>query len=105
VQLAQRLRVDVLQLEPVLDAFTGLGWVVQVNETAAGAPGSADARYVLLADPATTHMEPLVQRLLVERAEALERFWGNTGMEVLKLADVLQRGEAQSLPPPLLLKR
>jgi membrane protein len=41
----------------------------------------------------------------VERAEALERFWGNTGMEVLKLADVLQRGEAQSLPPPLLLKR
>lgn len=90
-QLAQMLRVDVLQLEPVLDALMGLGWVVQVNETAAGAPGSADARHLLLADPATTAMEPLVQRLLLERTGPLERFWANTGLEVLKLADVLER--------------
>ena len=90
-QLAQLLRVDVLQLEPVLDVLMGMGWVVQVNETAAGAPGSADARHLLLADPATTAMEPLVQRLLLERTGPLERFWANTGLEVLKLADVLER--------------
>ncbi len=90
-QMAQLLRVDVLQLEPVLDVLMGLGWVVQVNETAAGAPGSADARHLLLADPATTAMEPLVQRLLLERTGPLERFWANTGLEVLKLADVLER--------------
>lgn len=90
-QLAQLLRVDVLQLEPVLDVLMGLGWVVQVNETAAGAPGSADARHLLLADPATTAMEPLVQRLLLERTGPLERFWANTGLKVLKLADVLER--------------
>ncbi|MBS0292817.1 MAG: YihY family inner membrane protein [Proteobacteria bacterium] len=93
-QLAQLLRVDVLQLEPVLDALTGLDWVVQVNESAAGAPGSADARYVLLADPATTPMEPLVQRLLLERSAPLERFWAHTGLELLRLADVLQRPSA-----------
>ena len=90
-QLALLLRVDALQLEPVLDTLTGLGWVAQLNEAATGAPDAADARYVLLADPAATPMEPLVQRLLVERAEALGRFWGQTGMEVLTLADVLPR--------------
>ena len=105
LQLAQRLRVEVLQLEPVLDALTALDWVVQVNEAAAGAPHAADARYVLLADPATTHMEPLVQRLLLTRNEALERFWGHTGLEVLKLADVLERGQVMAMPPQSLLKK
>ncbi len=102
VQLAQRLRVDVLQLEPVLDALTGLDWVVQVNEVAAGAGASANARYVLLADPPTTHMEPLVRRLLLTRTEALERFWAHTGMEMLRLADVLERPPAPSVPQSLL---
>ncbi|MBS0609437.1 MAG: YihY family inner membrane protein [Proteobacteria bacterium] len=91
VQLAQLLRVDMLQLEPVLDALHGLGWVVQVNEAAAGAPDSTDARHVLLADPAGTAMEPLVQRLLLTRSVPLERFWVHTGLEVLRLADVLER--------------
>ena len=104
-QLAQRLRVEVLQLAPVLDALVSLDWVVQVNEAAAGAPDAADARYVLLADPATTHMEPLVQRLLLTRTEALERFWGHTGLEVLRLADVLERPQAPGMLPQSLLKR
>ena len=94
-----------LQLEPVLDALTALDWVVQVNEAATGAPGSVDARYVLLADPATTHMEPLVQRLLLTRTEALERFWGHTGLEVLRLADVLERPQVLASPPQSLLKK
>ncbi len=104
-QLAQRLRVEVLQLAPVLDALVSLDWVVQVNEAAAGAPDAADARYVLLADPATTHMEPLVQRLLLTRTEALERFWSHTGMEMLRLADVLERPQAPGMLPQSLLKR
>jgi len=36
-------------------------------------------------------MHPLVQRLLIERAPPLERFWGQTGMDVLMLAGVLER--------------
>jgi membrane protein len=93
-QLAARLRVDELQLEPVLEALIGLDWVVQVNEAALSAANTADTadpRYVLLAAPAATPMQPLVRRLLLERSQALERFWGNTGMEALRLADVLPR--------------
>ncbi len=102
LQLAQLLRVDVLQLEPVLDALKGLDWVVQVDESAAGASDSVDARYVLLADPVTTHMEPLVRHLLIERSEPLERFWAHTGLEVLRLADVLERVGAAAVPQSLL---
>lgn len=90
-ELAQALRVDVLQLEPVLEVLTGMDWVVQVNEAAHGAVDAEEPRYLLVADPATTSLEPLVQRLLIERDGSLERFWGNTGMAVLKLADVLPR--------------
>ncbi|GKS83720.1 YihY family inner membrane protein [Acidovorax sp. SUPP1855] len=89
--LCQALRVDALQLEPVLEALTALDWVVQVNETAAGVPETVEPRYLLVADPAATSLEPLVQRLLIERADSLERFWGNTGVSVLKMADVLPR--------------
>ncbi|WP_404299930.1 YihY family inner membrane protein [Alicycliphilus denitrificans] len=105
VQLAQLLRVDVLQLEPVLDALKGLDWVVQVNEAAAGAPDSVDARYLLLADPATTHMEPLVQRLLLTRSAPLARFWAHTGLEVLRLADVLEPPVALGVMSDELLKK
>lgn len=91
-QLAHALHVGQPQLAAPLQALLQLDWVVQVNEIAAGARDLADARYLLLVEPATTTMQPLVRRLLLERTPQMERFWGNTGMEVLKLADVLERG-------------
>lgn len=90
-QLALALRVGQPQLAGPLQALLQLDWIVQVNEVAAGARDLADARYLLLAEPASTAMHPLVQRLLIERAPPLERFWGQTGMDVLMLADVLDR--------------
>lgn len=90
-QLALALRVGQPQLAGPLQALLQLDWIVQVNEVAAGARDLADARYLLLAEPASTAMHPLVQRLLIERAPPLERFWGQTGMDVLMLADVLER--------------
>lgn len=104
LELAQRLGVDVLQVGAVLPTLTALGWVVRVDESAASEADAADARYVLLAEPATTHMEPLVRRLLLERAAPLERLWAHTGLEVLTLADVLPRESAQR-PPAMLLKK
>ncbi|GAA6120061.1 YihY family inner membrane protein [Acidovorax sp. FG27] len=98
-QLAQALRVDVLQLEPVLQALTALDWAVQVNETASGAPESREARHLLVADVTTTPLEPLVERLLIERSASLERFWGNAGLAVVKLADVLPRPERPPTSP------
>ena len=92
-QLAHALRVGQPQLAGPLQALLQLDWVVQVNEVAAGARDLADARYLLLADPAATAMQPLVERLLLQRSPELERFWGNTGMPMLKLADVLARAQ------------
>ena len=101
-QAAQRLGVEALQLIPALNAVTALKWVVQVNETAGGESDDADARYVLVADPAHTFMEPLVEELLISRTDDLDRYWANTGMEVLKLADVLPRKSAAvAAPAPL----
>lgn len=92
-QLARVLHVGEPQLAPALQALLQLDWVAQINEVAAGARDLSDARHILLADPATTPMQPLVRRLLIERTPELERFWGNTGLEVLKLADVLVRAD------------
>jgi len=91
VQLARTLGVAALQLDQVLDALIDMGWVVQVNEAAAG-PQGGDARHVLLVDPACTPVQPLVQRLLLERGAAAERFWGLADIDRLQLADVLDQG-------------
>lgn len=97
-QLAHALRVGEPQLVAPMQALLQLDWVVQVNEVAAGARDLTDARYLLLAEPAATAMQPLVQQLLLQRSPQLERFWGNTGLEVLKLADVLERARPTAQP-------
>ena len=91
-QLAQLLRVDVLQLGPVLDALTGLDWVGQVNDAAANATDVPESRYVLLADPDTTLLAPLLQKLLLQRVDSLTPLWTHARLEALHLADVLQPG-------------
>lgn len=89
-QLAQLLRVDGLQLAPVLEALTALDWVGQVNDGAVGDADVPESRYVLLANPGTTPLAPLVQRLLLERSESLQPLWSKARLEGLLLEDVLQ---------------
>lgn len=91
-QLAQLLRVDVLQLAPVLEALTALDWVGQVNDAAVDAADVPEPRYVLLANPGATPLAPLVQRLLLERAESLQPLWSQARLDGLLLEDVLQVG-------------
>ena len=91
-QLAQLLRVDGLQLAPVLEALTALDWVGQVNDAAVGEADVPESRYVLLANPGTTPLAPLVQRLLLERSESLQPLWSKARLEGLLLEDVLQAG-------------
>lgn len=88
-QLAQLLRVDVLRLTPVLDALTALDWVVRVSEPEPSATGESEPRYVLLADPETTLLQPLLQRLLLDRTDSLEPLWRSAGLAQLHVADVL----------------
>ena len=89
-QLAQLLRVDGLQLAPVLEALTALDWVGQVNDAAVGEADVPESRYVLLANPGVTPLAPLVQRLLLERSESLQPLWSKARLEGLLLEDVLQ---------------
>ncbi len=91
-ELAQLLRLDVLQMEPVLDALLSLDWVGQISD-AHGDPDAADVpepRYLLIVDPLATSAEPLVEKLLLERAESLGPFWSSAGLERLKVADLLR---------------
>lgn len=89
-QLAQRLRVDMLQLEPVLEALTALDWVGQVSDAAMSVSDVPESRYVLLIDPQNTPLEPLVHKLLLERSTSLEPLWARAGLGGLHVHDVLQ---------------
>ena len=90
-QLAQLLRVDVLQLEPLLEALTALDWVGEVADAATGASDVPESRYVLLADPQNTLLEPLVTKLLLDRSGSLEPLWSSAGLGGLHLADLIQK--------------
>ena len=84
-QLAQLLRVDVLQLAPVLEALTALDWVGQVNDAAVGASDVPEPRCVLLAVPGATPLAPLVQRLLLDRSATLAPLWAHARLDGLLL--------------------
>ncbi len=71
-QLCAQLRVDALRLEPVLEALTALDWIGQLADST---QEGEDARFILLADPQTTLLEPLMQKLLLPPSETTEKLW------------------------------
>ena len=73
-RLCSMLQTDVQRVEPVLEALVALDWVAQLSEDYAAGTG---ARYVLLADPAVTRLEPLMNSLLLPRTAASENVWRN----------------------------
>ena len=81
-QLSHTLRIDPLQIEPVLEALVELDLVGRLDEGGA-------ARYVLLVDPAETPAAPLIARLLLRPAPVVNGLWHRAGLDGLKLADVL----------------
>jgi membrane protein len=84
-QLAERLQVDSLQLEPVLETLVALDWVGQLNE----AEGEQEARYLLLADPDATPLEPLMRALLLDKAESVQNLWEKAQWPAIRLRDAL----------------
>ena len=84
-QLAMALRVDGLQLEPVLETLMAIDWVGRLSVE----QGDAEARYVLLADPDATPVEPLILRLLLERADSVRNLWQNSETASLVLRSLL----------------
>lgn len=84
-ELSQRLRVDPLHLEPVIENLIALDWIGQIYEP----ESRKDARHVLLAEPHTTLLAPLVQRLLLRRDNSTLAVWDKGGLSALRLSDVL----------------
>ncbi|ABM38071.1 YihY family inner membrane protein [Polaromonas naphthalenivorans] len=84
-RLGELLEVDGLQLEPVLETLAELDWIGQLNE----AEGSAESRYLLLVDPDTTPLAPLMEKLLLERAPSVNNLWENARWRMLHLRDAL----------------
>lgn len=83
--LSQWLKVDALQLEPVLEALVALDWVGQLQEER----DDGEARYVLLADPDTTLLEPLLQALLLQHEPSTHNLWKNGRWELMTLREAL----------------
>ena len=80
--LSQQLRVDPLQIEPVLEDLQAIDWVALL------ADGEL-SRYVLLVDPHTEPVAPLVARLLLAPGWATAAFSARAGLKSMTLADLL----------------
>jgi len=85
LQLAQALQADPLQVEPVMESLCALDWVGLLDESLEGGA----ARYILLADPDATPLQPLLQALLLPHADAPQYRWQDRLLSPLRLRDVL----------------
>lgn len=81
-QLWDRLRIDPLQVEPLLDTLVDMDWVGRLDE-------AGTARYVLLCDPAATPARPLLGYLLLNASPAIQGFWRRADFDALTLADIV----------------
>lgn len=80
-QLAAAMRVDDLQLEPVIEALAELDYASEI------ADGSG--RFVMLCEPEQLAMAPLVEKLLLANTESVRRFMDNNRIAALTGRDVL----------------
>ena len=80
--LAASLRVDPLQVEPVVEQLMALGWVVRLDEEGA-------QRHVLLVDPAATPLRPLLEVALLDPTSVPSSFWREARLDQLTLAQAL----------------
>ncbi len=82
LSLAERLRVEPLQLSPVLDLLQGLDLIGRLEEAGA-------QRLVLVCEPACTPAAPLLARTLAQRSQSLAGLWRRSCWDRLMLAELL----------------
>lgn len=83
--LADRLRVELSELQQVLVVLQELDWVGRLTEP----NDQAQARQVLLIDPHQASVGPLADRLLLLRASAVDPLWVQTGLDQVRVAQLL----------------
>lgn len=84
-QLASWLKVDTLQLSPVIGALQELDWVGELGTH----KENEEPRHVLLFDPPRQPLRPLVERLLLKPDKALAGWWENDLLDSMTVADIL----------------
>jgi membrane protein len=84
-QLGAQLRVDPLQVEPIVDLLVEIDWAARLDE-------AGEQRHVLLCEPASTPMAPLVARLLLDPQPGVRAVWRRAGFDGLSLRDALSEG-------------
>jgi membrane protein len=82
MRIAERLRIDPLQIEPILELLAQGDWVGRLEEEGV-------QRWVLLCDPANTPAAPLIDKLLLQPDVRVAAFRQRTGMDQLMLAELL----------------
>ncbi|MBC7705063.1 MAG: YihY family inner membrane protein [Rhodoferax sp.] len=84
-QLTCMLQVSHLDIESALAALVELDWVARLDD----GPEQAEPRFVLLADPDTTPMAPLMQSLMLRRTVSTEKLWRGARWGEVRLREVL----------------
>jgi membrane protein len=84
-QLAGSLQVSHLGIESALEPLVKLDWVARLDD----GPEQPEARFVLLADPDTTRMAPLMNSLLLRRVDSTEKLWLSARLNAVLLREVL----------------
>ena len=87
--LAKRLQVDRLQLEPALAALTAIRWVGAMPDSGTSYLEEGEPRYVLLADPDHTPLEPLLAHMLIARTDSTQMLWQSAHWPQARLRDAL----------------
>jgi len=73
-KMCAALEAEALDVEPIMEALASLGWVGLLQEEHGQ---TREGRWVLLIEPASTLLEPLVRRFLIARLANTESFWNN----------------------------
>lgn len=81
-RIAESLRADPLQIEPIVETLLGLDWIARLDE-------GDDPRLVLLADPDFTPAQPLMAALLLEPTVTVRAFWQRAGFADITLRQLL----------------
>jgi len=71
-EVCAQLQADTLDVEPLLEALAGMGWVGLLQEEHGQ---TREGRWVILIEPAGTALEPLIQSFLIARVPATQAFW------------------------------
>lgn len=88
-QLSTILHVDNARLQMVLQALQALDWLGLLQENKAD---ETESRYVMLVDPKTVVVQPLVERLLLADHAATEKIWQNALWKTMTLQSALPDG-------------